>query len=172
MKLLPLPFLALALLLAGGSSRAHEYTVKELQIGHPYARPTVAHQPGGAAYLSIENRGGKADRLIGVATPAAKSAQIHTMSMDGNVMKMREAGEISLPAGAKVEMKPGSGYHIMLMGLTQPLKAGDRIPLTLSFEKAGKAEVSVVVEEAGKAAGNQAGQISPATKPAAAHHHH
>lgn len=170
MKLLLAHVLMLSLL--AGPSLAHEYTVKELHIGHPYARPTVAQQPSGAAYLSIENKGGNADRLIGVATPAAKSAQIHTMSMDGNVMKMREAGEISLPAGAKVEMKPGNGYHIMLMGLSQPLKAGDKIPLTLNFEKAGKAEVSVVVENAGKDAGKQAVQANPATKPAASHHHH
>ncbi|MEC4719076.1 copper chaperone PCu(A)C [Noviherbaspirillum sp. CPCC 100848] len=167
MKLHHVPSLALALLLTS-LSHAHEYTVKELQIGHPYARPTIAHQPSGAAYLSIENRGGTADKLIGVATPAAKSAEIHTMSMDGNVMRMREAGEISLPSGAKVEMKPGNGYHIMLMGLSRPLKAGDKIPLTLSFEKAGKAEVSVVVEETAK----PAGQVDSATKPAASHHHH
>lgn len=147
--------LALALLLTG-ASHAHEYTLKELQIGHPYARPTVAHQPGGAAYLSIENKGSQGDRLVGVASAVAKSAQIHTMSMEGNVMKMREVGEIGLPPGAKVEMKPGSGYHIMLMGLSQPLKAGEKIPLTLSFEKAGKTEVSVVVEDAARQAGQQA----------------
>jgi copper(I)-binding protein len=166
MKLNRALFLTLALSL-NVPSHAHEYTVKELQIGHPYARPTVAHQPSGAAYLSIENKGRNDDRLIGVTTAAAKSAQIHTMAMEGNVMKMREAGEISLPSGAKVEMKPGSGYHIMLIGLSQPLKAGDKIPLTLSFEKAGKTEVSVVVEEAGKQESKPA-----AAKPAAAHHHH
>lgn len=149
------PFFIVAVLLAG-LTQAHEYTVKELQIGHPYARPTVAHQPSGAAYLSIENKGSNGDRLIGVASPVAKSAQIHAMSMDGNVMKMREVGEIGLPSGTKVVMKPGDGYHIMLTGLRQPLKAGDKIPLTLSFEKAGKAEVSVVVEEAAKHEARQA----------------
>jgi copper(I)-binding protein len=155
MTLHRLSFLTLAVLLAG-VSHAHEYTVKQLQIGHPYARPTVAHQPGGAAYLSIENKGSQGDRLVGVTSPVAKSAQIHTMSMEGNVMKMREVGEIGLPPGAKVEMKPGNGYHIMLMGLNQPLKAGEKIPLTLSFEKAGKTEVSILVEDAGKQAGPQA----------------
>lgn len=160
MKSRPTVF-ALALMLFG-QANAHEYTLKDLQIGHPYARPTVAHQPSGAAYLSIENKGSNGDKLIGVASPIAKSAQIHSMSMEGNVMKMREVGDISLPSGAKVVMKPGNGYHIMLVGLSQPLKAGDKIPLTLSFEKAGKTEVSVVVEKA------------PATeeKPAGAHHHH
>lgn len=164
MTLHRLSLLTLAVLLTG-VSHAHEYTVKDLQIGHPYARPTVAHQPGGAAYLSIENKGSQGDRLIGAASPVAKSAQIHTMSMDGNVMKMREVGEIGLPPGTKVEMKPGNGYHIMLMGLSQPLKAGEKIPLTLIFEKAGKTEVSIVVEDVARQAGQQ-------SKPIPAHHQH
>lgn len=164
-------FLTLAVLLTG-ASHAHEYTVKELHIGHPYARPTVAHQPGGAAYLSIENKGSQGDRLVGVTSPVAKSAQIHSMSMDGNVMKMREVGEISVPSGAKVEMKPGNGYHIMLMGLSQPLKVGEKIPLTLSFEKAGKAEVSVVVEDAARQAGQTKEGAEARSKPVPAHHQH
>lgn len=135
------------------SAHAHEYTVGALHIGHPYARATVPGQPSGGAFLSIENTGKDADKLIGVSSPAAKSAEIHTMSMDGNVMKMREVGEIELAPAATVDMKPGNGYHIMLIGLTQPLKAGDKFPLTLTFQKAGKIDVSVsVTDMSGKSA--------------------
>jgi periplasmic copper chaperone A len=67
--------------------------------------------------------------------------------MDGNVMKMREAGQVEIKPSTRLEMKPGDGYHLMLMGLRQPLKAGETFPLTLTFEKAGKAEVKVTVQE-------------------------
>jgi copper(I)-binding protein len=122
------------------------YRAGDISIIDPHARPTVAGQPGGAAYLTLENTGGSADRLVGVTSPVAQSAAVHTMRMDGYVMRMREAGELPLPPAAKVEMKPGHGYHIMLMGLKQPLKAGDKFPLTLNFEKAGKIEISVPVD--------------------------
>ena len=135
------------------SAYAHEYDLGSLHIGHPYARATVAGQPSGGAFLSIENKGKEADKLISVSSPVAKSAEIHTMSMDGNVMKMREVGEIELAPASTVNMIPGNGYHIMLIGLTQPLKAGDKFPLTLTFQKAGKVEVSVhVTDLSGKAA--------------------
>lgn len=129
------------------SAYAQEYDLGSLHISHPYARATVPGQPGGGAFLSIENKGKEADKLIGVSSSVAKNSEIHTMSMDGNVMKMREVGEIDLPPASTVDMKPGHGYHIMLMGLSQPLKAGDKFPLTLTFRKAGKIEVSVIVTD-------------------------
>lgn len=126
---------------------AQETKLKDLRIDNPYARATVANQRAGGAYLTIENKGKNADKLVGASTPVAKSVEIHSMAMDGNVMKMREAGQIEIPASGRVEMKPGDGYHLMLMGLQQPLKAGDSFPMTLVFEKAGKTEVKVKVQE-------------------------
>jgi len=126
---------------------AHEYRVGALKIGHPYARATVPGQPSGGAYLKLENTGSESDKLLSVTSPAAKSVEIHDMKMDGNVMKMREAGEIELKPMSTVTMAPGGGYHIMLMGLIQPLKAGGKFPMTLTFQKAGKIEVSVSVED-------------------------
>lgn len=140
-------FLAvLSAALLSGAVHAAGYRAGEISITDPHARPTVPGQPGGAAYLTLENTGGSADRLVGVTSPVAQSAGIHTMRMDGNVMRMREAGELPLPPAAKVEMKPGMGYHIMLNGLKQPLQAGATFPMTLTFEKAGKVEVPVVVD--------------------------
>lgn len=126
---------------------AQEYSVQDLRISNPYARATAPHQPAGGAYLTIENKGKSTDKLIAASSPVAKTVEIHTMSMDGNVMKMRAVPSIEIKPAEKVEMKPGQGHHVMLMGLQQPLKAGDKFPLTLTFEKAGKTEVSVTVED-------------------------
>jgi copper(I)-binding protein len=136
-----------AVLMFSAAANAHEYKVGDLQIQHPYARTTVASQSSGAAYLTIENKGKDADKLLSASSPVAKEVQIHSMSMEGNVMKMREVSNVEIKPAAKVSMKPGDGYHIMLIGLKQPLKAGDKFPLTLNFEKAGKSEVSVHVEQ-------------------------
>ncbi|HYC41355.1 MAG TPA: copper chaperone PCu(A)C [Noviherbaspirillum sp.] len=126
---------------------AQETKLKDLIIDSPYARATVTNQRSGGAYVTIENKGKNADKLVGASSPVAKSVEIHTMTMDGNVMKMREVGQIEIPASGRVEMKPGDGYHLMLMGLQQPLKAGDSFPMTLVFEKAGKTEVKVKVQD-------------------------
>lgn len=150
----------------GASAHAHDYKAGDLQIQHPHARATVANQPSGAAYLTIENKGKNADKLIAVSSPVAKSAEIHTMSMDGNVMKMREVDDIEIKPSTRVAMEPGHhGYHIMLLGLKQPLKAGDKFPLTLTFEKSGKVDVSVWVEEKNAKTGKTDAD-------AAAHQHH
>jgi periplasmic copper chaperone A len=136
-----------AALVVGTVAHAHEYTLGDLHIEHPYARPTVPMQRSGGAYLVIENKGKDADKLVAASSPIAQSVQIHTMSMEGDVMKMREVDSVELKPASKIEMTPGHGYHLMMLGLHQPLKAGDKFPLTLTFEKAGKTEVSVVVGE-------------------------
>lgn len=146
------------------AANAHDYTAGGLRIAHPYARATVPNQPSGAAYMTIENTGKVADKLIGATSPVAKSVEIHTMSMEGNVMKMREVSGIELNPSGKIVLKPGDGYHLMLAGLNKPLKVGEKFPLTLNFEKAGKVEVSVWVEDK---------DAKPAQKqPGAQHHHH
>ena len=98
----------------------------------------------GAAYVSVVNQGTKADRLLSISTPAARSAELHTTVMAGDVMKMEAAGEIDVPAGATLEMKPG-GLHVMLMGLIAPLKQGETIEMTLRFERAGDLKVMVPI---------------------------
>ncbi|KAF3997335.1 copper chaperone PCu(A)C [Glaciimonas immobilis] len=139
--------LSLVTLLFSISASAHDYTIGALKIDHPTARATVPGQPSGGAYLSIENTGKVADKLTKATSPWAKSVEIHSMTMDGNVMKMREVGDVELPPMATVAMAPGGGFHIMLMGLTKPLKVGDRFPMTLQFQKAGKIDVLVSVED-------------------------
>lgn len=148
--------MACTLLCAAPLSQAHEYKLGQLEIGHPYARATVPGQPAAGAYLSIENKGSTPDRLVSVTSPVAKSGEIHTMTMEGNVMKMRELnGGLEVKPGQKIAMQPGNGYHIMLMGLSKPLQAGDKVPATLTFEKAGKVEVTFNVEDRNAAPAGQ-----------------
>lgn len=125
---------------------AHEFKLGDIQIDHPHARATVPQQTTGGAYFGLENKGKTDDKLIKVDSNIAKSVEIHSMEMTGDVMKMREVDDIELKAGSKISMNPGGGYHIMLIGLNHQLKAGDKFPMTLYFAKAGKIEVVVNVE--------------------------
>ena len=120
-----------------------------LTVEQARARATVGKMPNSAAFLQIENKGNADDELLSASSPAAERVEIHSMSMEGDVMKMRAVDGVAIKAGDKVEMKPGQGYHLMMMGLKKPLKAGEKFPLTLNFRKAGKMKVSVDVVDMG-----------------------
>ncbi|HWU99025.1 MAG TPA: copper chaperone PCu(A)C [Oxalicibacterium sp.] len=129
------------------SAFAQDYKAGDMHVDHPYARATVPGQTSGGAYLTLENRGNSADTLVAAQSPAVKSVEIHTMEMTDNVMRMREVSSIDIKPKEKIVMQPGDGYHLMLIGLKTPLKAGDKLPLTLTFRKAGKVNTSITVEE-------------------------
>lgn len=97
-----------------------------------------------AAYLEITNNGRSPQQLIGVETAAANTVEIHETQMDGDMMHMRPAASVNIPGGETVKLEPG-GKHIMLMGLTAPLAAGDTILLTLTFDSGAALEVEAVV---------------------------
>jgi len=118
----------------------------QLEVTNAWARATPGKAENGAAYVTIESP--TADRLVSASSPVAKRAELHTMSMQGMVMKMRPIAGLDVPPGQSVTLKPG-GEHIMLMGLNQPLHEGQSFPLTLDFEKAGPRTVTVAVEKAG-----------------------
>lgn len=120
-------FLSLALL--GGAALA------QTMVSEPWARGTTPVQK--ASGLFLELRSADAARLVGGSSPWAGRVEIHEMKMDGDTMRMRQIPALELPAGQTVQLKPG-GYHLMLMDLKQPLKAGDSLPLTLKVERAGK----------------------------------
>lgn len=134
--------------LTGLSALAHEYRAGDVRIVHPYATPSVAGMHSGAAYVAtLENTGAKPDRLLRASTPQAGRVELHNMSIDaGGVMRMREVDHISIEPGNPIKMRPGNGFHFMLMDLKQPLKEGDKFPMTLEFERGGKVEVKVVVQ--------------------------
>jgi copper(I)-binding protein len=127
-------------------SFAHEYKVQDLTIGHPWSRATPGGAKVGVVYITLINDGKTADRLIKVSTPVAASASIHSSVQDGDIMRMREVEGIEIPAGKEIELKPG-GLHIMLMGLTRPLKDGEMFPLTLTFAKAGEVALEAMVAD-------------------------
>ena len=138
---------AAALCIATLGAAGHGASVGDIAIGHPYATPSIAGTSNGAAYLaSIENKGAAADRLVRASTPMAARVEIHTMNLDAQgVMRMREIDGVALAPKAKVQMKPGAGLHLMLIGLREPLKEDATFPMTLEFERAGKVEVKVIV---------------------------
>jgi hypothetical protein len=147
---------------AGGAS---------IKVSEPWARASSMTASAGAAYMTIENTGSAADALVGAASPAAKTVEVHeTVAMEsetpaasdgmgmespmpsasgdmgGGMMGMRPIARLEIPAGGTVELKPGS-YHIMLIGLNQELKPGDEIEITLTFEEAGEVTVTAEVRE-------------------------
>ena len=144
---------ASALLLATiASASAHDYKVGSLKIDHPWARATPKGATVAGGYLKITNNGTTPDRLVGGATEAAQKFEIHEMSMDGGVMKMRELSNgLEIAPGATVELKPGS-FHVMMTGVTKPFVQGQRVKASLTFEKAGKVDVEFAVQAVGGAA--------------------
>ncbi len=141
---------AFALLFVAVGAPAQEG--KSIVIGKAVARATVGKQANGAAFLTIENRGKGEDALVSASSPVASIVEIHTMQMEGDVMKMRALDQLPLKAGQTLEMKPGQGAHVMLIDLKEPLKAGQTFPLALEFRKAGKLSVTVEVTATGTAA--------------------
>jgi periplasmic copper chaperone A len=141
--------LAAMLAFAAGAASAHDYKAGSLEIQHPWSRATPKGATVAGGYLKIVNKGTTPDRLIGGSTVAAPKFEIHEMSMDGGVMKMRPLPKgIEIKPGQTVELKPG-GYHLMFVGITAPLEQGKRVKGTLEFEKAGKIEVEYAVEAIG-----------------------
>jgi copper(I)-binding protein len=134
-----------AFVFVSGAASAHDYALKSLRIDHPFARATPPGAKAGGVFVTVENTGTRPDRLLSVSTPMAGVAELHEMSIDAGVMRMRGVAALEVRPGEKLQLKPG-GYHVMLSELRQPLKVGDRFPLTLTFQNAGTVEVSVWVE--------------------------
>lgn len=139
-----------------------------ITVSEPWARASSAMASAGAAYMKIQNTGSATDALIGATSPAAKTVEVHeTVAMatpapsagasmespmpsaagePGGMMAMRPVARLEIPAGGTVELKPGS-YHLMLIGLTRELRAGEKLEITLTFEKAGQVQVTAEVRE-------------------------
>ncbi|WP_417538909.1 copper chaperone PCu(A)C [Marinobacter sp.] len=125
---------------------AHEYSVGDIEIGHPWSRPTPPGTPMGVGYLVIKNHSDKTVTLIGATTPKAEHVSIHETVMVDGVMRMQSVkGGLAISAGGVVELKPLS-YHLMLEKLAEPIKEGESIPLTLEFEGAEAVNVELSVQ--------------------------
>ncbi|MCK9919094.1 copper chaperone PCu(A)C [Microbacteriaceae bacterium K1510] len=147
-------FLAAALaVFATMPASADDVSVGSIKIVAPWARATPKGASVGGAYLKITNTGTASDRLVSGSSDAAQRVEIHEMSMDKGVMKMRELSQgLEIKPGETVEFKPG-GYHVMLVGLKKPLTQGDDLKATLQFEKAGKVDVDFKIGSIGAQSG-------------------
>jgi copper(I)-binding protein len=132
---------------------------QSVKVENAWARATVPGQKTGGIYADLTSASDAA--LVAAGTPVAARAELHSMSMDGGVMRMRALPRVELPAGKTVKLAPG-GMHVMLVDLKQPLKAGDKVPLTLSVQSSGSAPTTLKLEV----------PVRAADSPADAHHHH
>lgn len=127
------------------NSESASYVAGDLVISHPFSRATLPNAPVAGGFFTVKNNGAADDRLIGASSDVADRLEIHEMAMDGDIMRMRQLKDgLPLPAGETVELKPG-GYHIMFMGLNQPLIEGETVNVILVFEKAGEIEIPLPI---------------------------
>lgn len=134
-----------------GIAMGDAQTPSVIETSHPWSRATNG-TASGVVYLTVTNHGTVDDVLTQAATPIAKTTQFHLSAEENGVMTMRPVSSVPVKAGASVDFKP-EGLHVMLMGLSHPLEAGQSFPLTLTFEKAGTVQAMVMVEKAGEATG-------------------
>ena len=126
---------------------AQDAKVGGIVVNGAYTRATVPGQAAAGGFMKITSSGA-ADQLISATSTVSDDVQLHTMTMDNNVMRMREVKQIDVPANGAVELKPG-GLHIMFMNIKAPLKAGELVPVKLKFAKAGEVEVKMPVNAPG-----------------------
>ena len=144
-------FLIAAMLVAALALPAHadDVTAGSVKISAPWARATPKGAAVGVGYMTITNNGSAPDRLVGGAADVASRFEIHEMTMDNGVMRMRPITKgLEIKPGQTVELKPG-GNHVMFVGLKKPLAQGEHVKATLAFEKAGKVDVDFTVESIG-----------------------
>lgn len=138
----------LTLVSAISFARAAEATAGDLAVTDAWARATPPGAEIGAAYLTIENRGAADERIVSAASPVARSVEPHQAIEENGMVKMRPLADPVVPAGGKLVMQPG-GAHMMLVGLSAPLKRGERIALTIVFETAGAVTLDLPVAPIG-----------------------
>ncbi|GLS82470.1 copper chaperone PCu(A)C [Paraferrimonas haliotis] len=131
----------------------------KLMITNEVVRALPPSVPNTAAYLDIMNHSERPISLIGVTTKVAEKAELHTLAEQDGVIKMTQVDHIFIRPMARVELSPG-GFHIMLIGLTSPLKLGAKVPMTLSFDDGSTRDIEAVVTDLNDASASHE------------HHHH
>ena len=140
--------LGLALAVAPLALIADDHGRMALKVEQPWARATPGNAPNGAAYLKVVNQGQQMDRLVGATSPVSRKVELHTHTMEGGMMRMRQVSAVEVHPGETAVFQPG-GNHIMLIDLKAPLKEGESFPLTLVFDEAGQVTTEVTVQEVG-----------------------
>jgi periplasmic copper chaperone A len=141
-------FIAALAVFMAAPAEAQDITAGSLKISAPWIRATPKGASVGGGYMTIANSGTAGDRLVGGTSDVSNRLEIHEMSMEGGVMKMRPVAGLDIKPGQTVELKPG-GYHVMFVGLRQPLEQGQHVKATLQFEKAGGVAVDFTVKGIG-----------------------
>jgi len=150
MKYLEYTFAVLALCALGAATQAHEYAAGNIDIDHPWTRAVPAGAQTAAGYATITNTGQEPDRLIGGSAAGAEAVEVHEMSMQDGVMRMRQLEKgLEIAPGETVELKPGS-YHLMMIGLNAAYEEGETVKGSMTFEKAGTVDIEFVVEGMGE----------------------
>ena len=128
---------------------AHDESHKSqgIEVVDAWAKASLAGTTNGAAFVTLSNQSGEVDRIVAAETPVAAKAELHTHLMDDGVMKMRPLAAVELEPGETAAMAPG-GLHVMLLGMTEPLKEGMSFPLTLILERSGPIHVDAMVKAA------------------------
>lgn len=128
---------------------AEPHRAGSITVSDAWARETAPAQKAGGGFMTIDNAGSRPDRLLSATAGVADKVELHTVSMDEGVMRMRPvAGGIAIPARGTVELRPGS-FHIMFMGLKSPLRRGATVPVTLRFARAGTITARLAVQPIG-----------------------
>ena len=141
--------IVLLAVLSAAAARAQAFKAGDLVITQAWSRATPGGAKIGGGYLTIENKGSAPDRLIHCSGDVAGKIEVHEMSMKNGVMTMRPLDNgLTIEPGKTVKLAPG-GFHLMLFDLKNPLKQGDKVPVTLEFEKAGKVTISLDVQGLG-----------------------
>ena len=158
----PMYKLICALLFAlsiAGQAHAQPSGANAIVVENAWARATPAGAKTGAVYMTLINNGAIPDRLLGATTPVSDKVQFHKVSEENGVSSMREVPAMDVAPGARLIFKP-SDLHVMLVGLKQPLKEGQTIPLTLDFEKAGKVSIVATIAKVGAMQGGNMGSMT------------
>jgi copper(I)-binding protein len=116
----------------------------QIQIENGWARATAPGAKIAAGYMTIRNAAATPDKLVAASSPAAERVETHLTVKDGDIFRMREVKGYEIPARGSFELKPG-GAHLMLVNIKAPFKEGDKIPLTLRFERAGEVKTELQV---------------------------
>ncbi|MCW5774174.1 MAG: copper chaperone PCu(A)C, partial [Rhodospirillaceae bacterium] len=131
---------------AAGAASAHDkLTERNLEISNYWVRASLGTVPTTAGYLAIRSTDGKPDKLLSAASPAAEKVELHTHMMKDGIAMMRPVPAIDVPADKPVELKQG-GYHLMFLKVKSPLKVGDTVKVTFTFQRAGAVTVSMPVQ--------------------------
>ena len=136
------------------NAMANDYKAGSIEISTPWSRATPKGAQTAIGYMTIKNNGTTPDRLIGGSIDVADRFQLHAMTMENGIAKMRELSDIEIKPGQTIEFKPG-GSHVMFVNLKRPLSKGEHINGTLVFERAGTVKIEYSVEGIGAQQGPQ-----------------